>query len=102
MSDNTKPIFYTDKDVQAKHQALFQGSTRRGVGEILAPGISKPVFESALRAFRDIVGADGVHTGAALINYVDPFELWEDTGRRHVPSAAVWCAASNPMNYRRQ
>ena len=82
MSENTRPIFYTDKEVQVKHQALFQSSTRPGVGEILAPGTSKPVFEAALRAFRDIVGTDGVHTGAALINYVDHFELWEDTGRR--------------------
>ncbi|CAK7212894.1 hypothetical protein SCUCBS95973_001615 [Sporothrix curviconia] len=90
MADTPGPIFYADKAVQAQHDALFRGSAQRDVPETLPPGVSRPAWEAALRAFRDIVGADGVHTGAALVNYTDPFELWQDTDRRHVPSAALW------------
>ena len=83
-------VFYGDENVQAKHESLFRKSTLHPIPDVLPVSVSHTEFNLALAAFRDILGADGVHTGSALIDYIDPFELWEDADQRHVPSAAIW------------
>lgn len=82
-------IFYTDKDLQAKHTDLFRSRTLLPIPQIFPPDVSPGVFNEALTAFKDILGSANVLTGEDLAFYVDPFELWEDTNQRHIPSAAI-------------
>ncbi|EXJ53390.1 uncharacterized protein A1O5_13379 [Cladophialophora psammophila CBS 110553] len=89
MDTPKEQIFYSDPEIQLKHSDLFRKSTRLELLEVLPPKVNKQDFGRALSAFRDILGHDAVHTGAALIDYIDPFELWEDSDQRHVPSAAI-------------
>lgn len=44
--------------------------------------ISKRSFEDAIKEIRDVVGNDQGVLGNRLEEYVDPYELWENEGKR--------------------
>jgi len=90
MADPIPPVFYDDPEVQAAHQELFTRSTQHPIPTVFPPGASQTDFLKALAEWQKALGWENVHTGEALRNYVDPFELWEDTTDRRVPSAAIW------------
>lgn len=84
------PARYKNTEDQEVHRKLFANSLTQPLKQILPPGLDRAQFDSAIAEFKEVVGADAVFTGDALIEYVDPYELWEVDERRKLPSAAVW------------
>lgn len=88
------PVRYQDPDYQENHRALFLGKLLKPLESVLPPGVSQQDFNSAIAEFEKVVGKDYVFTGASLEEYVDPYELWENEGKRRMPSGAVWYVAA--------
>ncbi|KAF2205675.1 FAD-linked oxidase-like protein [Delitschia confertaspora ATCC 74209] len=80
---------YTDPEYQDIHLKLFRGSITQPLKRVLPPGVRESDFEDAIHGYKAVVGADQVLTGHDLAEYIDPYELWENEGRRKMPSAAV-------------
>jgi hypothetical protein len=89
MKSSNSPVLYLDSDLQNKHEDLFRNSVLKPLASVLPPKIDEITFKEALNRLASVVGKDNVHTGASLVNYIDPFEQWEEE-RRNTPSAAVW------------
>ncbi|KIW98341.1 uncharacterized protein Z519_00001 [Cladophialophora bantiana CBS 173.52] len=87
------PIRYNDPEYQLNHQNLFSQALLCPLKNVLPPGVDQAQFDRAIVEFEDAVGKDNVFRGEALEEYVDPYELWEEEGRRKMPSAAV-CPSS--------
>lgn len=82
---------YKDSSVLEKHRELFSAKNLLTPLETpLPPGVTRDELNLAIQKFVALLGSDGVFIGDALVDYVDPYELWEQEGRRKVPSAAVW------------
>ena len=59
-------------------------------------GITEGDFQSAIQEFVAALGSEGVLIGEALVDYIDPYELYEDiSSHRKVPSAAVLSVLGN-------
>ncbi len=89
MKTSGSPVLYLDPDLQKKHEDLFRNSNLKPLASVLPPKIDETTFKQALDRLASEAGKDNVHTGASLVNYIDPFEQWEEE-RRNIPSAAVW------------
>lgn len=90
MTSTKLPVRYEDPGYQKAHQEVFQGSLTRPLKEVLPPGVSQAEFKLAVEEFLGALGPDGVLTGDAMSDYIDPYELYEDNDvDRKVPSAAV-------------
>lgn len=84
------PAQYEDPEYQATHQGLFSGGLLCPLETVLPPDVSQADFDSAIAEFQTAVGKENTFLGEALVEYVDPYELWEHEGKRKMPSAAVW------------
>jgi len=84
------PIQYTDPEYQKVHSNLFTHTLTRPLVDILPPGVTQEDFTDAINKFKDALGAEYVFTGKSLVEYIDPYELQEETSHRKVPSGAVW------------
>ncbi|KAH8807383.1 glycolate oxidase [Xylogone sp. PMI_703] len=80
---------YADPVYQETHKALFANSITRSLEQVLPPNLTQSEFDLALAEFEQVVGKDGVFTRQSLEDYVDPYELWEETEKRKIPSAAI-------------
>ncbi|KAB2578871.1 4-cresol dehydrogenase (hydroxylating) flavoprotein subunit [Lasiodiplodia theobromae] len=89
MAPTRFPERYHDPEYQSTHRALHSESLTRPLEAVLPPGVSQADFDSAIKEYAAIVGHDGVFTGQALEDYIDPYELWEADGKRRMPSGAV-------------
>lgn len=82
---------YKDSFVLEKHRELFSAKNLlTPLGTSLPPGVTQNELDFAIQKFVALLGSDSVFIGDALVDYVDPYELWEHEGKRKVPSAAVW------------
>jgi hypothetical protein len=90
MASTKLPVRYADPEYQKTHTTLFSNSITRPLNPTLPPGVTETDFQSAVQEFVATLGSDGVLIGEALVDYVDPYELYEDSSsQRKVPSAAV-------------
>ncbi|KAF3403471.1 Vanillyl-alcohol oxidase [Penicillium rolfsii] len=90
MASSKLPTRYADPKYQANHKTLFSGSLIRPLPRALPPGLDQATFQRAIDEFVNILGSDSVLVGDALVDYVDPYELYEDKeSERKVASAAV-------------
>ncbi|KAL1848912.1 hypothetical protein VTK73DRAFT_9983 [Phialemonium thermophilum] len=81
---------YADAEYEEAHRNTFKPPTAHPVKPVLPPGVRAEDFDKALKEFQGAVGDGAVYVGAALSDYVDPYDLWEsDEGKRKMPSAAV-------------
>lgn len=80
---------YTNDVYQTIHYNLFKKSITVPLRSVLPPGVTQYAFDAAILYYMAIVGNDQVLQGNALVEYIDPFELWEAEGKRKMPSAAV-------------
>ncbi|PSN65330.1 FAD-linked oxidase-like protein [Corynespora cassiicola Philippines] len=83
------PPTYTDAEYQSIHHSLFKDSTTAPLASVLPPGVTQYAFDAAILQYMAVVGHEQVLQGDALVEYVDPYELWEAEGRRKMPCAAV-------------
>ncbi|EOD51333.1 putative 4-cresol dehydrogenase protein [Neofusicoccum parvum UCRNP2] len=83
------PDRYHDPEYQQTHRTLHSNSLTRPLEPVLPPGVSQADFDRAIKEYASIVSEDGVFTGQALEDYIDPYELWEAEGKRRMPSGAV-------------
>jgi hypothetical protein len=83
------PIRYTDPEYQEVHNDLFTHTLTRPLDDVLPPGVTTADFAAAINKFKDVLGAEYVFTGKSLAEYVDPYELQEETSSRKVPSGAL-------------
>lgn len=82
---------YKDDFVQEKHSEIHShGNLLKPLEPVLPPGVSQNDFDAAIKKFVDLLGSGMVFVGKALSEYIDPYDLWENEGKRKVPSAAVW------------
>ncbi|KIX10676.1 uncharacterized protein Z518_01760 [Rhinocladiella mackenziei CBS 650.93] len=89
-SSNLKfPVRYEDPEYQSHHQKLFSGTLLCPLENVLPPSVNQADFSLSIAEFEKIVGKENVFVGNALEEYVDPYELWEQEGKRKMPSAAV-------------
>jgi hypothetical protein len=86
----TFPIRYQDPEYQSTHFNLFSGSLTRPLEAVLPPGVTQADFDAAIEKLKDILGNEHVFTRKSLTEYIDPYELQEETSHRKVPSGAVW------------
>ncbi|KAL2429116.1 Vanillyl-alcohol oxidase [Exophiala dermatitidis] len=93
-ADTKFPVRYEDPEYQSNHQRLFSGALLTPLEQVLPPCLSQQDFDRVIRELQHVVGKESTFIGAALEEYVDPYELWEKEGRRRIPSAAV-CPSSN-------
>lgn len=90
MASTKLPVRYADPEYQKTHTALFSNSITRPLEPTRPPGVTEADFQFAIQEFVAALGSDGVLIGEALVDYVDPYELYEDiSSQRKVPSAAV-------------
>jgi hypothetical protein len=80
---------YIDAEYQSTHYELFKESITVPLAPVLPPGIQQEHFSKAICRYSAAVGEDQVLGGNDLIEYIDPYELQEDEGKRKIPSAAV-------------
>lgn len=80
---------YVNAEYQCTHQTLFRDSITAPLEHILPPGITQCAFDAAILQYMSVVGNEQVLQGAALTEYIDPYEWWEAEGKRKMPSAAV-------------
>lgn len=91
MGSTHYPQRYLDPETQLQHRTLHGAITLLAPLErVLPPGLSEEEFGNAINKLIEALGEDGVFTGQALEDYVDPYDLWEVEGKRKMPSAAVW------------
>ncbi|KAL4924615.1 FAD-binding oxidoreductase [Aspergillus undulatus] len=80
---------YPSVEYESAHRATF-APPKKDLPALLPPGVSQLDFEQALGELITIVGVESVFVGKALIDYVDPYDVYEDDeSKRKVPSAAV-------------
>lgn len=84
------PVRYEDPEYQSHHRNLFAGALLTPLVHVLPPGVTQEDFDHAIAEFGKIIGKEHTFLGAALEEYVDPYELYETEGKRRMPSAAVW------------
>lgn len=89
MKSSNSPALYLDSDLQKKHEDLFRKSILVPLESVLPPKMDEIIFREAMDKLASAAGKGNVHTGASLINYIDPFEQWEEEGQ-NIPSAAAW------------
>ena len=90
MASTKFPIRYEDPEYQKTHQLLFANCLTRPLKQVLPVGVSQEDFNRAIDEFTSALGFEGVLAGEALTDYVDPYELYEDSeSERRVASAAV-------------
>jgi hypothetical protein len=90
MASTKLPVRYEDPEYQKTHTALFSNSITRPLETILPLDVTEADFQAAIKELVAALGSDGVLIGEALVDYVDPYELYEDdSSQRKVPSAAV-------------
>lgn len=89
-ADTKFPVRYEDPEYQSNHQRLFSGALLTPLEQVLPPCLSQQDFDRVIKELQHVVGKEFTFIGAALEEYVDPYELWEKEGRRRIPSAAVW------------
>lgn len=87
---HTFPIRYQDPEYQKTHVNQFTKSLTQPLEEILPPGVIQEAFDAAFNKFKAALGHEHVFTGAALAEYIDPYELQEEPSRRKIPSGALW------------
>ncbi|OAL19675.1 hypothetical protein AYO22_09547 [Fonsecaea multimorphosa] len=87
------PIRYSDPEYQQNHRNLFAQALLSPLADVLPPGVNQQEFDRAYVEFEDAVGKENAFRGQSLEEYVDPYELWEEEGKRKMPSAAV-CPSS--------
>ncbi|OQV07371.1 FAD binding domain-containing protein [Cladophialophora immunda] len=87
---NYRGIFYV---LAINHRNLFAQALLCPLADVLPPGVNQQQFDRAFDEFEDAVGKENSFRGQALEEYVDPYELWEEEGKRKMPSAAV-CPSS--------
>ncbi|KAF2259217.1 FAD-linked oxidase-like protein [Lojkania enalia] len=81
---------YKDLEYQNTHVTLFKNSITVPLTPILPPGVLRNAFDAAIQQYKAVVGDDQVLQGAALEEYIDPYELWEsEPAKRKMASAAV-------------
>ncbi|KAF9730741.1 hypothetical protein PMIN06_006371 [Paraphaeosphaeria minitans] len=80
---------YVNAEYQSTHCNLFKDSITTPLKSALPPGFTQYAFDAAIIQFMAVVGHQQVLQGDALIEYIDPYELWEAEGKRKTPSAAV-------------
>ncbi|KAL1620868.1 hypothetical protein SLS54_005798 [Diplodia seriata] len=80
MAPQRFPERYHDPEYQSTHRELQSNSLIRPLEAVLPPGVSQADFDRAIKEYTDVVGEDGVFTGQALEDYIDPYELWEAEG----------------------
>ena len=74
---------------ESAHRATFS-PPKKDIPAVLPPGVSQVDFEQALGELITVVGLENVFVGEALVDYLDPYDVFEhEGGRRKVPSAAV-------------
>lgn len=82
---------YKDDFVQEKHSEVHSPENLlQPLEPVLPPGVSQHDFDAAIKKFIQLLGSSMVFIGKALSEYIDPYDLWENEGKRKVPSAAVW------------
>lgn len=97
MASTKLPVRYEDPEYQKTHTALFSNSTTRPLERTLPPGVTEADFQAAIKEFVAALGSEGVLIGEALVDYIDPYELYEDiSSERKVPSAAVLLVLITP------
>ena len=84
------PIRYADPEYNSTHHNLYKESLIRTLEAVLPPGVTQVDFDAAIGKLQEVLGHENVHIGKALTEYIDPYELQEDSSRRKVPSGAVW------------
>lgn len=84
------PMRYKDPEYQKTHFNLFSESLTRPLEKVLPPGVTQADFDAAVASLKQAVGPEHVMTGESLVEYIDPYELFEDPFRRKIPSGAVW------------
>ncbi|EEA27460.1 hypothetical protein TMatcc_004251 [Talaromyces marneffei ATCC 18224] len=98
MASTKLPVRYEDPEYQKTHTALFSNSTTRPLERTLPPGVTEADFQAAIKEFVAALGSEGVLIGEALVDYIDPYELYEDiSSERKVPSAAVLPRSVNEL-----
>ena len=80
---------YADAQYQSTHYNIFKDSITVPLKSVLPPGISRDVFDTAIRRYKSVIGDEQVYQGDALTEYIDPYELHEAEEKRNMPSAAV-------------
>ncbi|KAH7355817.1 hypothetical protein BKA66DRAFT_446222 [Pyrenochaeta sp. MPI-SDFR-AT-0127] len=80
---------YADAEYQSLHYNLFKDSITAPLIAALPPGITQSEFDNAICQYEEVVGKDQVYQHDALTEYIDPYELQEEEGKRKMPSAAV-------------
>lgn len=77
--------WYSDPAVQAHHDHAF--GTRKPGTRALPPGHDENSLGRVLAQFRAIVGEENVITGQGLVNFRDPYPLFEEGFEA---SAGIW------------
>jgi hypothetical protein len=80
---------YIDDEYQTIHYSLFKESITVPLKPVLPPGVQRKSFDIAIQKYKTAVGEDQVLEGDDLTEYIDPYELHEEKGKRKIPSAAV-------------
>jgi hypothetical protein len=80
---------YPNLEYQSTHLKVFKGSITQPLKPVLPPVIKRSDFCDAIEEYKAVVGSDQVLLGEDLAEYIDPYELWENEGRRKMPSAAI-------------
>jgi hypothetical protein len=81
---------YADPEYQKVHINLFSKSIIRPLQPVLPPGVGQADFDIAIVEWTKVVGKENVFGQDDLQEYIDPYELNEDSHQRKLPSAAVW------------
>lgn len=81
---------YADPEYQKVHINLFSNSIVRPLQPVLPPGVGQADFDIAIAEWTKVLGKENVFGQHDLQEYIDPYELNEDSLRRKLPSAAVW------------
>lgn len=80
---------YLNDEYQSTHFNLFKESITVPLEAVLPPGVEQSAFDDAIKRYKSAVGEDQVLQGEDLTEYIDPYELREEEGKRKMPSAAV-------------
>lgn len=77
--------WYTVPELQSHHDHAF-GNRKPGT-RALPPGHDEASLQVVLDKFRAVVGDENVVTGEGLVNFRDPYPLFED---EYEASAGLW------------
>ena len=86
--------WYTDPKLQSHHDHAF--GTRKPGTRTLPPGHDEASFQRALGEFRAIVGEENVVADEGLVNFRDPYPLFEEGFEA---SAGLWCVSPNLVHF---